>query len=166
MNVKVSAVQPLIDEHRQVLAKLDALEAIFQNLDHKEENAAGLKELMAFFDKAFWVHFDKEEQALFPEFDNFMPHGAGPLAVMIEEHGVLRDTNDVLQEAVARYLGDGDNALTRRAIEESGMHFIEFLRGHIFKEDKMFPELADMHLGESQNARVLARFAKIEQSSE
>jgi len=83
---------------------------------------------------------------------------------MIEEHGVLRDDNDVLQEAVARYLGDGDNALTRRAISESGMHFIEFLRGHIFKEDRMFPELAEMHLGESQNARVLALFARMEQA--
>jgi hemerythrin-like domain-containing protein len=91
---KASAVQELMEDHHQVLARLDTLEIIFKNLDRKEENATKLKEQITLFKKAFWVHFDKEEQGLFPEFDNFMPHDAGPLAVMVEEHEVLRKTND------------------------------------------------------------------------
>jgi regulator of cell morphogenesis and NO signaling len=162
MDNGITPVQALIEEHHFVLAKLEALEDIFQHLDRKEENSARLEELTGFFKTAFWLHFDKEEQALFPEFDNFMPHGAGPLAVMIEEHNVLRDTNDVMQDAVARYLGAGDTPETRKTIKESGMHFIEFLKDHIFKEDKLFPRLAEMHLGTLKNSRVIKIFNEIE----
>lgn len=68
----------LKEEHKNVLLKLDALEDILDNLKQKEKISAKLKELTSFFDTDFWVHFDKEEKALFPEFDNFMPRAEAP----------------------------------------------------------------------------------------
>lgn len=128
----------LREEHQAVLEKLDALEGII------------------------WVHFDKEEKALFPEFDNFMPRGSGPLAVMMDEYEVLRKTNVVMQDAIARYLNHDDSARVIQSIRQNGTHFIEFLRNHIFKEDNILFMMADMHLYQRQNEKVVKLFAEIE----
>lgn len=156
----------LRDEHRGVLEKLDAMEGVINNLEQKEKISARLKELTSFFDIEFWVHFEKEEKALFPEFDSLMPPGSGPVAVMLAEHDVLRKTNAELQQAVAKYLDHADNAETKRTINQSGMHFIGFLRDHIFKEDNILFRMADMHFDPKQNEKVVKLFAGIEKSKE
>jgi hemerythrin-like domain-containing protein len=155
----------LKEEHVAVLAKLAALEDILKNLDKREQVSAGLKELAAFFEVDFWVHFDKEERALFPEFDSFMPHGVGPLAAMLDEHELLRDTNTVVQEAVAKYLAGDDSAETVGTIRQDGMHFIEFLRGHITKEDGLLFRMAEMHLNQQQNEKVARLFSEMDQAA-
>lgn len=154
----------LKDEHKAVLQKLTAMERIIGRLGEKEEISAELKELAAFFETEFWTHFDKEEKALFPEFDNFMPRGAGPIAVMMEEHVVLRKTNEVMQEAIARYLNHTDDAATRQTINQNGTHFINFLRAHINKEDSILFMMADMHLDQTQINKVIKLFGEIEAS--
>ena len=155
----------LKEEHQGVLEKLDALESVINNLEQKEKVSSRLKELASFFDTDFWVHFDKEEKALFPEFDNFMPRGAGPLAVMIDEHEVLRKTNEVMQQAITSYLNHDDGVETRQAINQNGRHFIEFLRNHIFKEDNILFSMAEMHLDQRQNEKVVKLFAEIEKAA-
>ncbi|OGO22780.1 MAG: hypothetical protein A2Z28_01080 [Chloroflexi bacterium RBG_16_51_9] len=151
----------LKDEHQAVLKKLTALEGIIGQLD-KRGDLAELKELAAFFETEFWGHFDKEEKALFPEFDSFMPHGAGPIAVMLQEHVVLRDTNDVMQEAIKRYLGGAGDAETKRIIKQNGSHFIDFLRQHINKEDGILFMMADMHLDQRQMEKVARLFQEMD----
>jgi len=148
----------LKEEHAAVLQKLTALERIFGSLEKRETISAELKQLAAFFKTEFWAHFDKEEQALFPEFDNFMPRGAGPLAVMLQEHEVLRDTNDVMQEAIARYLNGDEDVETKRTIGQNGSHFVDFLRSHINKEDGILFKMADMHLNPQQNEKIVRLF--------
>ncbi|MBI4187581.1 MAG: hemerythrin domain-containing protein [Chloroflexi bacterium] len=164
MNNGAGPTEILKKEHAAVLGKLDTMERVIAQLDKREEISAKLKELAAFFKTDFWVHFDKEEKALFPEFDNFMPRGAGPLAVMLEEHRVLRDTNAVMQRAVGSYLNHDDSAEVRKAISQNGAHFIETLRGHIFKEDNILFAMAEMHLEQAQNDKVVKLFAEIEKS--
>lgn len=156
----------LKEEHRAVLEKLAALEGVINDLEHEEKVSAKLKELASFFETDFWVHFDKEEKALFPEFDGFMPRGSGPLAAMVDEHGVIRNTNEVMQESVSSYLNGDRSAETRKTIRQSGMHFIQFLRAHISKEDSLLPRMAEMHLGQMQNERVVKLFSEIEKASE
>ena len=153
----------LKDEHQAVLKKLVALEGIIGRLDARKD-LEELGELAAFFKTEFWGHFDKEEQALFPEFDSFMPHGAGPIAVMMEEHRVLRDTNDVMQEAIARYIKGDDDAATKKVIKENVSHFVEFLRSHINKEDGILFAMADMHLDQRQNEKVARLFLEMDKS--
>lgn len=154
--------QLLKEEHTAVLQKLTRMEEIFRNLDKREAVSSDLKELAAFFKAEFWTHFDKEERALFPEFDNFMPRGAGPLAVMLDEHEVLRNTNDIMQEGIERYLGGDEGAETKRTIVQSGSHFIDFLRSHINKEDGILFAMADMHLSQAQNEKVVRLFQQLD----
>ena len=151
----------LKEEHQAVLGKLTDLEGIIGRLD-KRQDLAELKELAAFFETEFWTHFDKEEQALFPEFDSFMPHGAGPIAVMMEEHIVLRNTNGVMQEAIKRYLNGAGDAATRKTITDNVSHFINFLRSHINKEDGILFMMADMHLDQKQMEKVARLFQEMD----
>ena len=166
MTGEKSPVELLRQEHTLVLLKLDSLEAAINILEQKEKISAKLKELASFFDVEFWVHFEKEEKALFPEFDSFMPRGSGPIGVMLAEHEVLRNTCAELQQAVANYLNHADDAETRRAIGQYGTHFIGFLRNHIFKEDNILARMADMHLDQKRNEKVVKLFAEIEKSKE
>ncbi len=154
----------LSEEHRGVLEKLDALEGVINNLEQREKISARLKELTSFFDTEFWVHFDKEEKALFPELERFIPRGSGPIGVMISEHDVLRKTYSEIQKAVAKYLNHVDNTETKRAISQNGTHFIGLLRDHIFKEDNILFRMVDTHLDQKQNEKVIKLFAEIEKS--
>jgi hemerythrin-like domain-containing protein len=49
-----------------------------------------------------------------------------------------------------------------QAIKQYGMHFIEFLRGHITKEDGLLFRMAEMHLTPVQNEKVVKLFPEIE----
>ena len=154
--------QLLSDEHKAVLQKLTALEKVFGNLDKKEAVAAELQELTTFFKVEFWVHFTKEEEALFPEIETFMPRNAGPLGVMLMEHEDLRKTNDVIQKLPAEYLGGAGGDATRKTLREQGTHFIQVLRDHINKEDNILFMIANMHLSPQQMDKVAKRFIEID----
>ena len=154
--------QLLKDEHKAVLQKLTAMEKVLGSLDKKEAISAELKELTTFFKAEFWVHFTKEEEALFPEIETFMPRDAGPLGVMLMEHEDLRKTNERVQQATAEYLGGSTGEATRKVLREQGAHFIGVLRDHINKEDNILFMMADMHLDQAQMEKVAKLFHEID----
>ncbi len=156
----------LREEHQHVLQKLDALEKNVSHLDRKEEISAELGELAAFFKTDFWIHFTKEEEALFPEIERFIPRDGGPTGMMLIEHEDLRNTNKEFQRAVNQYLGGSDSAAIRRMIQEYGNHFIGVLRQHIDKEDNILFMMADMHLDHRQTDKVVKLFHEIEGAEE
>ena len=157
--------QLLTDEHVAVLQKLAALERDLANLDKRETVSAELKELLAFFKAEFWVHFTKEEEALFPEIETFLPRNAGPLGVMLLEHDDLRKTNDIIQQAAAEYLGGNGGEATKGTLQKQGTHFISVLRDHINKEDNILFMMANMHLNPQQMEKISRLFEKIEGGS-
>jgi hemerythrin-like domain-containing protein len=144
----------LREEHAGVLKKLTDLERIMVNPDKDPSTLAQLKGLAAFFETAFWVHFDKEEQALFPEMGKYGPIDRGPLGTMLREHAELRDSNERVQSAVAGHLADPDSAEYTTPLKEHGTHFIWMLRDHINKEDNMIFIMAEEWLDAHQKARV------------
>ncbi len=156
----------LREEHERVLQKLDTLEEVIGNLDKKEEIAARLKELASFFGTDFWIHFTKEEEALFPEIEKFMPRESGPLGIMLMEHEDLRSTNSKIQPAIELYLGNSGDSAAERVIREQGTHFVGLLRDHITKENNILFMMADMHLDQAQIDKVSKLFAEIEISGE
>ena len=160
-----SPTQLLSDDHRAVLRKLDALEKIYGNLDKKDQVSAELKDLTEFFKTEFWVHFTKEEDALFPEMETFIPRNAGPIGVMLMEHDDLRKTNDIIQKAVTDYLGGDNSEATKKTLQEHGGHFIELLKNHIDKEDNILFMMANMHLSQAQMDKINGLFATIEKTN-
>ena len=152
----------LKEEHQHVLKKLDTLEQIISALGKKEAISDELRELASFFKTDFWVHFTKEEEALFPEIEQFMPREGGPTGMMLIEHEDLRNTNKGLQRAVDEYLSNSDSVEIKQMIREYGSNFIGVLRQHIDKEDNMLFMMADMHLDEAQTDKVTKLFHEIE----
>ena len=139
----------LSEEHKHVLGKLDTMEKVIGNLAQKDQVFAELKELSSFFDTEFWVHFTKEEEALFPEIERFIPREGGPTGMMWIEHEDLRNTNTMMQQAINTYLSDSATIETEGMIQRHGAHFIGTLREHIDKENNILFMMADMHLDET-----------------
>ncbi len=154
----------LKEEHQNVLQKLDVLEEVISHLDKKETILAKLEELASFFKTDFWTHFTKEEEALFPEIEKFIPRESGPVGVMLMEHEDLRNTNTELQQVIDVYLRDSDDLKVRRMIQEYGTHFIGVLRDHIDKENNILFMMVDMHLDQTQIDKVIKLFYEIERA--
>lgn len=164
MKISQKPTDILKNEHKEVLKKLDALEDVFRRLDDKEAVTSQLEELTSFFNTDFWIHFSKEEEALFPEIEKFIPREGGPTGMMLIEHEDLRNTNVEIQKAVSQYLGGSESEETKQAIQRHGNIFIGTLRPHIEKEDNMLFMMADMHMDEAQIETVLRRFEELESS--
>lgn len=162
MTIAQSPIEVLKNEHQAVLKKLESLENNFNRLDEREAISAELTELISFFDTDFWIHFTKEEEALFPEMEGFMPRESGPIRVMLLEHEELRGTNDKLQLAVREYLGGSDAPETKTVIRGLGKSFIDTLRSHIDKEDNILFNMAEAHLAEPQLAAIIGRFHQLD----
>lgn len=152
----------LKEEHENVLRKLDDLEKVIGHLNKREEITTPLRELASFFETDFWTHFAKEEEALFPELEKFIPRESGPIGIMLAEHDDLRNTNAEIQRAAHEYLDGSNNLETRAVLQNHGTHFITVLRNHINKENNILFMMADMHLDKAQISAVLELFEKIE----
>ncbi len=154
----------LKEEHQNVLQKLGALEEVISHLDKKEVISAKLQELASFFKTDFWVHFTKEEEALFPEIERFIPRDGGPTGMMLIEHEDLRNINTELQRAFEVFFRDADDLEAKGIIQEHGTNFIGLLRNHIDKENNILFMMADMHLDQTQIDKVIKLFGEIEKA--
>ncbi len=154
----------LADEHKAVLQKLTTMERVLGNLDKKEQITAELTELTSFFKTDFWVHFTKEEEALFPEMETFISRNEGPIGVMLEEHEDLRKTNETIQQVASDYLAGTASEEAKRTLREQGTHFIGVLRGHIDKEDNVLFSMAEAHLNPGQMDKIAGLFHKIDEA--
>ncbi len=162
MTTEGKPTRVLKEEHRQVLEKLGTMEGLLERLEQKETVAPVLRTLAAFFEKDFWLHFDKEDIALFPELSKYIPRNAGPLQMMFMEHEDLRNSNEVFQHALSDYLEGEDSPLTRETVHKTGTDFVRALRSHIDKEDGMIFTLANAHLTRDQEDSVMCIFMQIE----
>ena len=157
------STKPLSDDHKSVLKKLDDFEEVINNLDKPETIMPTLKELGTFFKGEIWIHFAKEEDALFPEMAKFMPIEGGPIGVMLLEHRELRKANDEFQRGLAAYIRDTDDAKAADLIKQNGMNIIQILRQHIDKEDNILFMMAEMHLDDTQTQHILKAYEEIEE---
>lgn len=140
----------LREEHEVVLKLLDKLE---QDIGKKDIKSA--EKNMLTLEREFEKHsLNKEEKALFPEIEKFIPREGGPTGVMIAEHKEL-----------VGYIKDSKNAAKTKDIKklgENGNQIIAVLRPHIDKENNMLFMMAEMHLDEKQKKAVLEKFKKFD----
>lgn len=134
-------------EHDIVLKILNSLE---KNLEAGDTNQA--KESILLLEKEFNKHsLNKEEKALFPEIEKFMPRDGGPTGMMVIEHKDLTESIENFKQA--------DNL---KDLDEIGNHIINLLREHIDKENNMLFMMADMHLNDKQRGIILKKFEDID----
>jgi len=121
-----------------------------------------IHDIGAFFQTWMWAIVWKEEDALFPAIRPFIPREASPVAQMRLEHAELRKINEQFQSAIATHRADPGDREAMAAVRESGTRMVTFLRNHIPAEDEAVLTMADAHLGESQDQRILDAFKTID----
>src|SRR3989338_10703562 len=137
-------------EHEIVLEILDKIEEGMKNKDIKSMACN-----IAILDKEFDKHsLNKEEKALFPEIEKFIPRDGGPTGVMVMEHKELVELIKSFKENLK--IKDFEK------LNEIGNNILSILRPHIDKENNMLYMMADMHLGDKQKKAILEKFKKFD----
>ncbi len=153
----------LSNDHKVVLEKLKLMEQTINNL--KSTNVKNvLADLKTFLRKEADLHFKKEEAALFPEMEKFIPRDEGPIGQMLLEHEDLYKYEDNFIRGVDLFSKDENNGEAQKLIRENGNSFINLLREHIYKEDNMLFMMADMHLEEYQINAIMKKFEELDKA--
>lgn len=140
-------------EHDIVLNLLDKIEKCIEKKDTKSS-----EKNIAILDEEFSRHsLNKEEKALFPEIEKFMPREGGPTGMMIMEHEDLVNSIKKFKEAAKNK--------NIEKLNDTGGHIISLLREHIGKENDILFMMAEMHLDDKQKKLILKRFEEIDSKS-
>jgi len=152
----------LSQEHRAIESMLDALEAQIR------QAKSGDPFPRLFFDEALdffrnfadGCHHAKEENLLFPRMrERGVPQYGGPIGVMLAEHdqgrGYLKTIREHLDSAEA---GDPEAC---NAVYGNSAAYIEMLRNHIHKEDRILFRMAKMVLEPDDVLELQREFAAV-----
>lgn len=153
----------LSNDHKVVLEKLKLMEQTINNLKSTSVKNV-LTDLKTFLRKEADLHFKKEEAALFPEMEKFIPRDEGPIGQMLLEHEDLYKYEDNFIRGVDLFSKDENNGEAQKLIRENGNSFINLLREHIYKEDNMLFMMADMHLEEDQINAIMKKFEELDKA--
>jgi hemerythrin-like domain-containing protein len=151
----------LSNDHRIVLEKLNVLDQTINNIKSQDAKKT-LEDLKLFIRKEMEIHFTKEEDALFPEIEKFMPREGGPIGVMLMDHEDLYKYEDNLVRGIDLFIKNESNGEAIKLIKENGTNYINLLREHIYKEDNMLFMMADMHLEEDQIKEIMRKFEELD----
>jgi len=140
----MEATKCLREEHQVILRVLDCFEVVLRRSDESGATAREDYEPFVDFFRGFAdkCHHCKEEDRLFPVLEKLgVPREGGPIGVMLEEHRQGRSHVG----AIAENLGPADagDKEAVQAVLEHGKAFLELLRRHIDKEDRILFGMAD-----------------------
>lgn len=161
------SIELLMSEHQTILRVLDALAACARRLSAGEP--VERMDMVAFADflqgYADHGHHAKEEEILFEVMlDNGFPKETGPIACMLVEHDEGRALVRSLREASANPPAwDGAD---KASVAATCTRFVELLRQHIRKEDRVLYPMAQKHLSVENMDAVNTRCASFQQAWE
>lgn len=152
------AVDDLRHEHDAVLVALGILDKIAAAAKGNAAAPADLSDflqfLQEFVDKC---HHGKEERLLFPAMVSAgMPEQAGPIAVMLAEHGQGRDLVDAMRDAISPTFDPARFA-------QAAQTYADHMRQHIDKENGVLFPMAERILPEPVLAGLAGEFAQHEE---
>jgi hemerythrin-like domain-containing protein len=159
-----SAIARLMDEHQLILGVLEALDAFADAHRGGGEDRPTLARFARFVAEfADARHHGKEEDLLFTAMvDAGLPRDAGPIAVMLMEHGEGRAHLGRLRGLVegTRPWDDADRA----TLWDAAHGYTDLLRGHIQKEDEVLYPMAAARLTADAMARLDAACAAFDEA--
>ena len=153
----------LTDEHRVIEVVLDVLERITDQAKNESrldrESAEQAVDFIRHF--ADECHHGKEETHLFTAMvKKGLPREGGPVGQMVHEHEQGRAfVRGMAENIAAASTGDAE---ALRAYSASAHGYVQLLRAHIQKEDRILFPLADRVFDETDQETLLANFAKVE----
>lgn len=159
----MNPTEVLSSEHRVIEIVLHSLErvaeeALKQGRLDRESAEQAIDIIRNFADKC---HHGKEEDLLFKALvEKGMPQEGGPVGQMLLEHEQGRAFVRGMSENVAA-ASEGDTSAVRRFAENAG-GYIQLLRAHIQKEDRVLFPMADRLLSDDDRQNLSESFNKVE----
>jgi len=89
-----------------------------------------------------------------------IPKDGGPVGVMLVEHVQGREYVKGMAEGIEEYRKGNRDGLNKFA--KNGSNYSGLLSEHIYKEDNILYMMANMHLDEEADARLLREFERVE----
>lgn len=157
-------IEILSNDHKVVLEKLKVMEQAINDLKSPAAKKT-FADLKVFLKKEVDIHFKKEEDALFPEIEKFMPRDAGPVGQMLLEHQDLYKYEDNFIKGVDLLSENENSGEASKLIKENGINYINLLREHIYKEDNILFMMADMHLDDDQIKEIMTKFEELDKGT-
>ena len=161
----MQAIETLEQEHRVIEKVLDALEAYTARLGSGEIDDHGdLGRFVTFFREfADRCHHGKEEDILFGALEAAgFPVDAGPIAVMLAEHGEGRRLVGILAG-----IADREQRLSpaeRKLASVTAIAYARLLREHIRKEDHGLFPMAESQIPAGARTALEMAFASFEEA--
>jgi hemerythrin-like domain-containing protein len=159
----LKATEILMEEHRVIERALNALERATNRLNRGEEVYLRFFTGTGVFIRAFidGCHHKKEEEGLFPILlANGLSMESGPVAIMLAEHEEGRRLAQGFRQATERFQA-GDTRM-RELLVQNAKAYINLIRQHIVKEDKVLFPMADQIIPASQQEQILEAFGKFD----
>jgi hemerythrin-like domain-containing protein len=159
----MTATEELMTEHRAIERMLAVLDAAAGRLEAGERVRPDVFRDAVDFVRNFAdrCHHGKEEDNLFPRLEELgVPREGGPLGVMLFEHDEGRAYIGAIADAVDAYEGGDEGAA--RTIASNARGYVDLLRGHIQKEERVLFPMADQVLSEDDQRSLEESFERIE----
>ncbi|MCA9413182.1 MAG: hemerythrin domain-containing protein [Candidatus Omnitrophica bacterium] len=153
----------LMNEHRIIEQVLNCLEKIAEEAKangrvHRDHAEQAIEFFRNFADQC---HHGKEEDRLFPlANERGIPQEGGPIGQMLLEHTIGREAIRKMDEALPA-ASDGDPAGLALYLEGAG-EYLQLLRAHIQKEDRVLFPMADQVLSTQDQENLMASFEQAE----
>jgi len=157
------ATDQLKEEHQGIKLMLSILSNVCDRLDAGEDiNPLHLEKIVEFIQVfADKCHHAKEEDLLFVAMKEVgFPLNSGPIGVMLAEHDQGRGYVRGLKAAVEQYKAGDKRVIS--SITSNARNYVALLSQHIDKEDNILYMMADAHLSDQTQERLLADFEKVE----
>lgn len=140
----MSFQETLAAQHRAC----DAEFAKIEQAAHRRDWVAAANAAQAFIDDTE-LHFDYEEQTLFPAIEMATPMATGPTSVMRSEHAQMRELFDELQDAIGRH--------DASALADAADTLLLVMQQHNVKEENVLYPMADRTVAHSLLVRLEGR---------
>jgi len=157
-----TATSRLREEHQLILQVADAMQALLAEAGGPDGlDFVTIGDCVTFIRLfADACHHGKEEDLLFPELEAAgMSRHQGPIAVMLYEHeqgrAFARQMADSLEPA-----REGD-AQALAALQGAARGYVDLIRGHILKEDRILFEMADQAVRGSACERLCGGYGAV-----
>jgi hemerythrin-like domain-containing protein len=106
-------------------------------------------------------HHGKEEEFFFPALEAAgVPREGGPIGVMLSEHEKGRKLVARLKQLLAGYQSGDKQAAS--GIQQTIKDYVDLLKQHIAKEDKVLFPMADAKLDANQDTALFEAFERLE----
>jgi hemerythrin-like domain-containing protein len=159
----MKATEILKEEHRAIRKMLDVIDKICENLSSNREvpveDLEGVVEFIRTF--ADRCHHSKEEDILFIALeDSGVPREGGPVGVMLMEHQQGRAYVKGMAEGISA-LKNGEESGKKMFIENV-LTYRELLDQHIYKEDNILYQIAEIHIPGERLHKMVDEFEEAE----